>query len=86
MAREYARDRTPSPLRMARLQRGLSIAELAELAGLTKAHLSRLELEQFTPQRRTRAALATALRCDPDSLFDGRDGASDVGNGAALPP
>ncbi|MGI9020019.1 MAG: helix-turn-helix transcriptional regulator [Solirubrobacterales bacterium] len=57
------------PLRYTRHIRGLSQQQLADLTGLDRTTLSRLENGHERPQPRTRAVLARALRCDPDSLF-----------------
>jgi DNA-binding XRE family transcriptional regulator len=56
------------PTRVWREYRGISVAELADSAGLTGEELSRLEAGQWEPGLRVMARIARALRVDVDEL------------------
>ncbi len=76
----YAPER-PGPLRLARLTYGLKQSELAELAGITRTQLGRIETGRCRPRRATVQALAWALDCEADDLFPTDD--DPAGNGVA---
>lgn len=60
-----------------REQRGLSQGELATLAGISQAQLSRIEAGLIDrPSFETVRKLAAALRTRPEKLFPAPDGAS----------
>ncbi len=62
-----------------RLQQGLTLDQLAELSGLTKGYLSRIENSDKSPPFSTLAKLASALNTDIISFFaDENGGAEDV--------
>jgi len=53
-----------------RRRRGLSQWELSRLSGLTRSHLSRLELDDFeNPSAETFLSLARALKIHPNDLY-----------------
>ncbi len=57
-------------IKTVRHSRGLSQWELARLSGLTRSHLSRLELDDFeNPSAETFLALAKALKIHPNDLY-----------------
>ena len=58
-------------IRAARLQRNLSQWELSRLTGLSRSHLSRLELDDYhRPSAQTFLALAKGLRIQPNDLYE----------------
>jgi transcriptional regulator with XRE-family HTH domain len=60
------RDRTPwTELHTERVARGLSITELADLAGISRETLSRLEAGARVPSDETLTKIARALRVRP---------------------
>jgi transcriptional regulator with XRE-family HTH domain len=59
----------PSPLRLRRLSLGLTQAELAEAAGLSREQVARLEVGESEPRLSTIKRLAGALGCDPALIF-----------------
>lgn len=62
-----------------RLQQGLTLDQLAELSGLTKGYLSRIENSDKSPPFSTLARLASALDTDIISFFtDENGGAEDI--------
>jgi putative transcriptional regulator len=72
---EYEQPPTlPSPLRVYRVARNLTQAELAERAGVARITVGALERGENVPQLGTARALAAALGCDPDELFPPDDG------------
>jgi transcriptional regulator with XRE-family HTH domain len=62
----------PSPLRAYRAGQGFSQAELAELAGLSRETISRLE-QGATPHLATAHAIATALGAPMAAIFPTQD-------------
>ncbi len=53
-----------------RHRRGLSQLELSRLSGLTRSHLSRLELDDIEdPSAETFLSLAKALKVHPNDLY-----------------
>jgi transcriptional regulator with XRE-family HTH domain len=57
-------------IKTARRRRGLSQWELSRLSGLTRSHLSRLELDDFdSPSAETFLSLAKALKVHPNDLY-----------------
>ncbi len=57
-------------IKTVRHRRGLSQWELARLSGLTRSHLSRLELNDFeNPSAETFLSLAKALKVRPNDLY-----------------
>ncbi len=60
--------RSPSPLSSARLFLGFTQAELAEMAGVTRETVSRLERGDY-PSRRTADRIAAALSVGVETLF-----------------
>ena len=64
----------PSPLALARFLRGLTQAQLAELAGKSEETISRLEAGG-TPQWRTAQAISRALDIDVSAIFPPNDDA-----------
>ncbi|MDD5701455.1 MAG: LexA family transcriptional regulator [Dehalococcoidales bacterium] len=57
-------------IKAVRHQRGLSQWELSRLSGLTRSHLSRLELDDFeNPSAETFLSLARALKIHPNDLY-----------------
>ncbi len=62
-----------SRLRTMREAKGLSFAETAELAGLTKAYLVRMEKDRVNPTIKTIDSLAAGLGCSPGWLAFGSD-------------
>jgi transcriptional regulator with XRE-family HTH domain len=69
MDQTYAALRSASRVRAARKLRGLSVAELADAAGLTKTTVYRIEAGQHLPQMRTARRLADALGVAVESLL-----------------
>lgn len=57
-----------------RLQQGLTLDQLADLSGLTKGYLSRIENSDKSPPFSTLARLASALNTDLISFFADEDG------------
>ncbi|MDD4984259.1 MAG: helix-turn-helix domain-containing protein [Dehalococcoidales bacterium] len=54
-----------------RHKRGLTQWELSRLSGLTRSHLSRLELDSYeNPSAQTFLALAKALKVSPNELYE----------------
>ena len=58
-----------SKLKIARQQNGLSLQRLAELAGISKLTVIRIESGKSTPRRETLKRLAIALQVEPDELI-----------------
>jgi transcriptional regulator with XRE-family HTH domain len=56
-------------LRLARHRQGLSISKLAELTGLRRELIGRLERGQEEPQPYTIKRLATTLQTSPAALY-----------------
>jgi transcriptional regulator with XRE-family HTH domain len=57
-------------IKYVRRRRGLSQWELSRLSGLTRSHLSRLELDNFeSPSAETFLSLAKALKVHPNDLY-----------------
>ena len=56
-------------LRAVRRQRGLTLEQLAELSGLTKSYLSKIERRQSTPSIAVALRVARALDVDVGRLF-----------------
>jgi transcriptional regulator with XRE-family HTH domain len=57
-------------IKTVRRRRGLSQWELSRLSGLTRSHLSRLELDNFeNPSAETFLSLARALKVHPNDLY-----------------
>jgi transcriptional regulator with XRE-family HTH domain len=57
-------------IKTVRRRRGLSQWELSRLSGLTRSHLSRLELDNFeSPSAETFLSLAKALKVHPNDLY-----------------
>jgi transcriptional regulator with XRE-family HTH domain len=57
-------------IKTVRRRRGLSQWELSRLSGLTRSHLSRLELDDFeSPSAETFLSLAKALKVHPNDLY-----------------
>lgn len=54
-----------------RLTKGLSQAELAQAAGISRAGLSAIEVHRLVPSVSTALALAAALQTSVEALFDG---------------
>ena len=61
---------TQSKLKIARQCSGLSLQRLAELAGVSKLTIIRIESGKTTPRRGTLGRIATALKVAPDDLID----------------
>lgn len=59
----------PSLLRQRRLALNLRQVDLADLAGLSRVQIVRLEAGESAPGLRTAQRLAAALRCTPEELF-----------------
>ena len=57
-------------VRELREERGLTISELADQAGLTRNAVSRIELGTRTPSATTVKKLAKGLRVEPGVLFE----------------
>ena len=58
-------------IKEARHKRGLTQWELSRLSGLTRSHLSRLELDNYeNPSAQTFLALAKALKVSPNELYE----------------
>jgi DNA-binding XRE family transcriptional regulator len=60
---------TASPLAKARVARGLTQQELAELAGLSPSTIAKLETGRITGLASTRARVAAALAKDESEVF-----------------
>jgi transcriptional regulator with XRE-family HTH domain len=57
-------------IRAVRHRRGISQWELSKLSGLTRSHISRLELDAYeNPRAETFLALAKALKVHPNELY-----------------
>ena len=56
-------------LRAVRMQRGLTLEELAEATGLTKSYLSKIERQRSTPSISVAMKVARALDVDVAQLF-----------------
>lgn len=60
-------------MRQVRLQRGLTQADLAKLAGMSATTVSRIERGRLVPHQHTLQHLATALEVSPWWLLLGDD-------------
>ena len=60
----------PSRLRALRRERGLSLKRLAEIAGVSKLTVIRIEAGRTSPRRETLEKLALALCARPEDLLD----------------
>jgi transcriptional regulator with XRE-family HTH domain len=60
---------TASPLAKARVARGLTQQELADLAGLTSSTIAKLEAGRIAGLASTRARIAAVLAKDESELF-----------------
>lgn len=60
-------------LAIVRRSRGLTQADLARRAGLSRETVANSEARRHVPAARTRRALAAALDVDPDALFTPAD-------------
>lgn len=69
MARERGEDTLGRQLRRARLERGLSLHQLARLIGKTPSYLSDIELNRRVPAEGVMADLARELGLDLDRLM-----------------
>jgi transcriptional regulator with XRE-family HTH domain len=58
-----------TPLRVYRVAAGLTLAELARIAGISKTALCHIERREAQPQRSTRRVLASALGVESEDLF-----------------
>ena len=67
----YQAPRTPSPLRVYRVSRGLGQAELAHLAGVCPETVCRAERGHTHPRWETMAVLSRVLGVDAAALFPG---------------
>lgn len=67
----YEPPRTATPLRVLRVAFGLSQADLAEAAGISRHTIISLEKGTALPKLRTARALAHVLRCEVLDLFPG---------------
>lgn len=56
-------------VRELRVERGLTLTQLAKVAGVSISLLSRIETGQLRPKRRVVHALATALSVKPEALY-----------------
>lgn len=65
-------DRTPAPhfIKSYRLKRGLTLEQLAELAGLSTGSISAIERQEQEPSMQTLQALAHALKAKRGDLLD----------------
>lgn len=72
MTQTYAALRTAARLRTAREIKGLSVAELATAAGVTKTTVYRIEAGTHAPQMSTARALAAALGVTADQIVGDR--------------
>lgn len=61
--------RPPNPLRLRRLTLGLTQADLARLAGVSREQVQRLDTGRCVPTWPTAHAVAVALDCEPGALF-----------------
>lgn len=52
-----------------RIERGLSMSELAELSGLSKSFISLIEAGKKTPSVETLCRLSIAFECDFEELY-----------------
>jgi DNA-binding XRE family transcriptional regulator len=71
----------PGPLRLRRLELGLRQEDVAQIAGLARETIVRLEAGTAEPSWRTATKLARALDCQPDRIFP-FDDESPAANGA----
>ena len=62
-------DNTQSKLKIARQHSGLSLQRLAEIAGVSKLTIIRIESGKTSPRHRTLDMLAMALQVEPDELI-----------------
>jgi DNA-binding XRE family transcriptional regulator len=76
---QYAERRMPSPLALCRISRGLSQRELAELSGVCRETVCRLERGHGLPHWRTARALAATLGF-PESLIFSQTSEAPAGN------
>jgi len=60
-------------LRVKRIERFMSQAELAEASGLSEAHVGRIERDEVEPHLSTIRKLARALGVEPQELAKGED-------------
>jgi len=63
----------PGPLRLRRLALGLRQSDVAELAGLSREQIVRLEGGSCIPRLDTAQRLAAVLGCDPAIIFPVND-------------
>lgn len=75
-----SRSRIPNHVKALRLEQGLTQAELARKAGISRTAISAIEQQALSPSVTTAMALATILGCRVESLFgeDQRAGSESV--------
>lgn len=61
----------PARVRRSRVTAGLQQNELAELVGISAAHMCRIELGRASASERVLARLAGVLQCEIDDLLPG---------------
>ena len=76
MIAEKSSDSGLTWLRLIREYRGMSQQELAEVSGVSKVAISRLENSRRRPRWSTVRALSEALDADPRKIFPSDDGVS----------
>ncbi|MEU8381714.1 helix-turn-helix transcriptional regulator [Streptosporangium sp. NPDC048865] len=59
----------PKAVRRLRLRKALEQAELAELAGISISHMSKIETGAGSPGAKVLGKLATALGCEVEELM-----------------
>ncbi len=76
-----------TPLRRIREERGISLKSLAEMSGVSRTHLWRIENRKTNRTEKVSFKLAKALRVGPEVLWDRnrRPGTKDLGNQYRLP-
>ena len=62
--------RVGEAIRMIRLQRGLTISQLAALSGISPSYLCMIEQGERLPTRMVQEQIAKALEVDPDAMKD----------------
>lgn len=88
MARQVPNDRQarPHPLRVQRIRRGWTQAQLAQRAGISRTAVTAIEGERLVPSVTAALVLAKALDCTVENLFDHSIDSPDAGVWASEPP
>ena len=56
-------------IREVRIKKSMSLSELAELSGISKGHLSKIERQEKEPKISTMISIASTLKVDINTLY-----------------